>query len=127
MTPFASVALFRRNGGTVFKAPRKEPSAHKTQARKSASRFWSGNITSPDVLAKIVLVQCSGRLVEIAERATVNGQDRPWVEFRLDHAEAIKSPHIAACLSELGVDPASAPPPMPDVLEINGVIYVRQI
>ncbi|MGJ5032290.1 hypothetical protein ACQR1I_36010 [Bradyrhizobium sp. HKCCYLS2038] len=127
MTPFASVALFRRDGATVFKAPRKEPSGHKTQARKSASRFWRGNIGGADVLTKIVLVQQSGSAIQIAERATVNGQDRPWVEYRLDHAEALKAPHLAACLAELGVDPSAAPPAMPDVLEINGVIYRREI
>jgi len=127
MTPFASVALFRRNGGTVFKAPRKEPSSHKTQARKSASRFWRGNIVEPDVLTKIVLVQHDGRTVHVAERATVAGQDRPWVEYRLDADTALKTQHIAACMSELGIDPADVPPPMPDVLEINGVIYRREI
>ncbi|WP_454618347.1 hypothetical protein [Bradyrhizobium cenepequi] len=127
MTLFASVALFRRDGAIVFKAPRKEPSQDKTQARKSASRFWRGNIAEPDVLTKIIVVQQAGRLIQIAERAVSGGQDRPWVEYRLDHAEAIKAPHVAACLAELGVDPASAPPPMPDTLEINGVIYRREI
>lgn len=127
MTPFASVALFRRGGGIVFKAPRKEPSPEKTQARKSASRYWRGNIVEPDVLTKIILVQHDGRTVHIAERATNNGLDRPWVEHRLDADTALKTPHLAACLSELGVDPASVPPPMPDVLEINGVIYRREI
>lgn len=127
MTPFASVALFRRNGGIVFKAPRKEPSDHKTQARKSASRFWRGNIVEPDVLTKIILVQHDGRTVHVAERATVAGQDRPWVEYRLDADDALKSQHIAACMSELGIDPAEVPPPMPDVLEINGIIYRREI
>jgi len=127
MTPFASVALFNRDGAVRFRPPRKEPCQDKTQARKSASRFWRGNIIEPDVLTKIILVQQAGRLIQIAERPTVNGQDRPWVEYRIDHAEAIKAPHVAACLAELGIDPASAPPPMPDTLEINGVIYRREI
>jgi hypothetical protein len=123
MTPFASVALFRRDGGTVFKAPRKEPCQDKTQARKAASRFWRGNITEPDVLAKIILVHAAGRMIHISERATAGG----WVNYSLDPTEAAKAPHLAACLAELGIDLASAPPPMPDVLEINGVIYRREI
>ena len=127
MTPFASVALFRRDGSTVFKAPRKEPNADKTQARKSASRYWRGNIAEPDGLTRIILVQVTGQLIYVAERAAVGGLDRPWVEYHLDHAAAAKTPHIAACLAELGVDASAAPPPLPDTLEINGVIYRREI
>lgn len=127
MTLFASVALFRRDGGIVFKSPRKEPSQDKTQARKSASRFWRGNIAGPDVLTKIILVQCTGQLIYVAERATNGGKDRPWVEYHIDHATAAKALHLAACLAELGIDPAAAPPPLPETLEINGVIYRREI
>ena len=123
MTPFASVALFRRGDGTVFKPPRKETCQDKTQARKSASRYWRGNTAEPDVLAKIILVQHDGRTVYVAERAI----NRPWVEYRLDADKALKTSHLAACLSELGIDPADAPPPMPDVLEINGIIYRRDL
>lgn len=122
MTPFASVALFRRNGSVVFKAPRKEASDTATQARKSASRFWSGNIQEPDKLTKIVLVQWIGKAAHVSER-----QGQHWIEYRIDHAEALKQPHLAACLSELGIDPDNAPPTMPDTLEINGVIYKREI
>lgn len=127
MTLFASVALFRRKDGIVFKAPRKEPSAEKTQARKSAARFWSGNIIEPDVLTKIILVSTFGQLIHVAERAANSGRDRPWVEFNLQHAEALKQPHLAACLAELGVDPGAASVPLPETLEINGVIYRREI
>lgn len=127
MTLFASVALFKRNSGIVFKAARKEPNPNKTQARKSAARYWTGNIVEPDVLTKIILVQCAGQLIHVAERATNNSRDQPWVEFRLQHAEALKLPHVAACLAELGVDPAAAMPPLPETLEINGVVYRREI
>ncbi|HEY5797689.1 MAG TPA: hypothetical protein VIU82_22015 [Bosea sp. (in: a-proteobacteria)] len=123
MPPFASIALFRRNGSVVFKPARKESSAEKTQARKSASRYWNGNIVEPDVLVKLVVVQATGRAVTISERQ--GGRD--WLEYTIDTAEAAKQPHVAACLAELGVDAASAPAAMPDVLEINGAIYRREI
>lgn len=124
MTPFASVALFHRDNAVKFRPPRKEPCQDKTQARKSASRYWRGNIVEPDALTKIFLVQHDGGTVYVCERAT-SGQS--WVEYRLDPDKAIKTPHIAACLAELGIDPADAPPPMPDVLEINGIIYRRDL
>ncbi len=127
MTLFASVALFKRKGGIVFKAARKEPNPNKTQARKSASRYWTGNIVEPDVLTKIILVQCAGPLIAVSERATNGGRDRPWVEYQMQHADALKQSHIAACLAELGVDAAAAPSPLPETLEINGVIYRREI
>lgn len=127
MTLFASVALFRRGDGIVFKAPRKEAGQDKTQARKSAARYWRGNIVEPDVLTKIILVHTIGPLTVIAERSVSAGRDNPWVEFQRYHADAAKQPHIAACLAELGIDPAAAPPPMPDTLEINGIIYRREI
>lgn len=123
MTPFASVALFRRNGSVVFKSPRKESSAEKTQARKSASRFWNGNIVEPDRLVKVVLVQSTGRGVTVSERQ--DGRD--WLEHTIAPADAAKQPHVAACLAELGVDAASVPAALPDVIEINGVIYRREI
>lgn len=126
MTVFASVALFRRAGSTVFKPARKEPSDTETQARKSAARFWRGNIADPDVLSKVVLVSAAGPLIQIAERAA-NGRDQPWVAYQLHVTEAAKQPHVAACLSELGIDPDAAPPLLPDTLEINGVIYRREI
>lgn len=127
MTLFASIALFRRGGEIVFKPPRKEPSDTRTQARKSAARFWNGNITEPDVLSKVILVEAGGPLIRISERAVTGGRDRPWVDFHLHPGEAAKQSHIAACLAELGVDPESGPPPLPETLEINGVIYRREI
>ena len=125
MALFASVALIRRNNGIVFLPTRKEPSNTATQARKSASRFWAGRATGGDVLTKVILVHTVGPLTVVHERDV--GRDRPWVEYHRPHAEAAKQAHIAACLAELDVDPAEGPPPMPETLEINGVIYRREI
>lgn len=127
MSLFASVALIKRKDGIVFKAPRKEPSNTMTQARKSAARFWNGNIAAPDVLQKIVVVNTTGPHTIISERATNGGRDQPWVEYRRHHRDAAKLSHVAACLNELGIDLDAAPPPMPETLEINGVIYRREI
>lgn len=123
MTLFASVALFQRGGKTVFKPARKEATPLMTQARKSAARFWNGNIAAPDKLTAIFVVQCSGQIVSVSER----GLARSWIEYSLTVAEAVKQAHLAACLGELGIDPAAASPPMPETLEINGVIYKREI
>lgn len=127
MTPFASVALFIRDGRLTFKPPRKEPHDNPTQARKSAARYWNGNIGLPDKLVKIVLVQASGSTVIVSERAMNNGRDRPWISFHKQAREAFNDAHLAACLNELGVDPRSTPAVLPDVLEINGAIYRREI
>jgi hypothetical protein len=127
MTLFASVAVFQRDGKIRFKPPRKEPNNDKTQARKSAVRYWRGNIAEPDVLSKVILVQASGPLILVSERAARGRRDKPWVDYHLYHAEAAKQAHIAACLTELGVDPEAVPPPLPETLEINGVVYRREI
>lgn len=123
MILFASVALFRRGGQLTFKAPRKETSAIVTQARKSASRFWNSAITEPDRLAKVIVVTVHDRIAHVAE----NAGTRRWVEYQLGLADAAAQPHLAACLVELGVDVAKAPPTLPDVLEINGAVYRREI
>lgn len=128
MTPFASVALFRRDGKLTFRAPRKEAPDSETQARKASARYWNGATRSPDKLVKTVLVRVrpGAAIVDVAERSMHRPRE-PWVTFALDTAEAVKQPHLAACLAELGVDIGAVPPPLPDTLEINGAIYVRQI
>lgn len=127
MTPFASVALIRRLNGVVFKPPRKERPTEVTQARKAAARYWRAGLVTGDTLVKlIVLREYAGRL-QISERGHNNGHDKPWVEYDMDVSAAVREPHLAACLAELGVDPARAAPPMPDVLEVNGIIYRREI
>lgn len=127
MTPFASVALFRRDGSIKFKPPRKERPDDLTQARKAAMRFWRGNLGEGDTLVKLIVMrEFSGRL-QISERAHNAGLDKPWVDFQADISSAMKEPHLAACVGELGIDPAKAQPSLPDTLEINGIIYRREI
>lgn len=125
MSMFASVAVFKREGQLQFKPPRKEPHGDQAQARKSAARYWSGNIASPDKLQKIVLVRTDGSLASIAERPTNASRDRPWIEFTRQISEAANDPVVAACLAELGVDPSTKPPPIPEELTINGALYRR--
>lgn len=122
MTPFASVALFRRAGSVVFKPPRKEGPTDATQARKAAMRFWRGNLATDDKLIKVILLREVDGKLEVAEAA--NGR---WVSFDRDIPGAMQEPHLAACLSELGIDAQAAPPVVPDVLIINGFTYRRDI
>jgi hypothetical protein len=124
MTPFASVALFRRNGNVVFKPPRKERPADVTQARKAAMRFWQGNIAAPDVLVKVILVREFAGKLEISERGP---NETNWIGYDREISGADQEPHIAACLGELAIDPSAAMPPLPDVLNINGFVYRREI
>ncbi|RJT41986.1 hypothetical protein D3227_04720 [Mesorhizobium waimense] len=122
MTPFASVALFRRNGGVVFRPPRKERPNDATQARKAAMRFWSG--IHGEALIKVFLVREFAGKLELSERGPA---DALWKGYDREIRGAEAEPHIAACLIELGVDPNVAPPPLPDVLNINGFVYRREI
>lgn len=124
MTPYASVALFRRNGSVVFKPPRKERPDEITQARKAAMRFWAGHMGNADVLVKVILVREVGGKLEISERAP---SDPLWKGYSREIRGAEGEPHIAACLGELGIDASAAPPPMPDVMTINGFVYRREI
>lgn len=55
MTSFASVVLFKREGVTWFKPPRKERPEALTQARKAAMRFWRGNLSEGDALVRVIL------------------------------------------------------------------------
>ncbi len=126
MTTHVSVALFRRNGQMTFKPPRKEAGDNVTQARKSAARFWRGNIQDPDKLDRIVVVTTAGSVVTVSERNAKSDRSK-WVETRMTPRQASGFPHIAACLAELGVDPNRTPPEIPDVLEINGIVYRREI
>lgn len=127
MTPFASVALFQRNGEIVYRPPRKEHPTDKVQARKSAVRFWRGSIAETDKLVIIILVREEGGRLEISERA-VNGNVRsPWMEYKSEIAAGLKNDPIAACIAELGIATDTAPPTVPDVLVINGFTYRRDI
>lgn len=127
MALFASVALFRRNGQPTYRPPRKEPFSQETQARKAAAKYWRGNVQEPDRLLKICLVNVERSTVHVAERGTNASNGRPWVRYTMQIAEAMAQPHLAACLAEIGVDADAAPAAMPDVLEINGVVYRREL
>lgn len=124
MTPIASVALFQRNGQITFKRARKESSIEVTQARKTAARYWRGNVTAPDRLLSIFTLYVQNGVAHVSERRV--GGRYAWIEYPAQVA-TITQPHLLACIAELGVDPQKAPPPMPDTLEINGLIYRREI
>lgn len=125
MTPFVSVALIKRDGEIVFRRPRKERPDQATQARKAAARYWNRTLASDDRLIKVIVLRERAGIVEIGERASAD--PGPWVEYTTDVSEAFQSPHLAACLGELGIDADHAPPPVPDVLVINGAVYRREI
>lgn len=127
MTPYASVALFKRAGKINFKPPRKERSTTATQARKSAIRYWRGNIGGDDVLTRVLLVREVGGQIEVSERGPATGADRPWMAYTVDMARALKDTHLAACMREIGVSGADVPVEVPDVLVINGMVYRREI
>lgn len=124
MTPFASVALIRRDGETVFRRPRKERPDIPTQARKAAARYWNRTIGSGDKFVKLIVLRERSGLIEIAERAA---GEITWNEFTSSVQEAMREPHLAACLAEIGIAADFAPPEVPDVLIINGMTYRRDI
>lgn len=122
MTPFASVALYRRKTGVVFKPPRLERPYDLTQARKAAMRFWAGNASADEILDTVFVIrEVDGRL-EISART-----GSTWIKMAADISRAAREPHLNAAMEELGIDIAAAPPPIPDVLTINGFVYRRDI
>jgi len=127
MPLYASVCLFRRNGQTTYRPPRKEPFEQQAQARKAAAKYWRGNIQEPDRLDRVVLVNVDRTTVHVAERPKSASIGRPWVEHSMQIAEALEQPHLAACLAELGIDAERAPVVMPEILEVNGIIYRREL
>lgn len=124
MTPYASIALYRRNGSIVFKPSRKEQPPSATQARKSAMRHWRASTTTGDILVKVIIAREFDGKLEVAERTPA---ERAWKQFTLDITDAAKEPHLAACIAELGIDTNRASAPVPDVLIINGNTYRRDI
>lgn len=123
MTAFATVALFRRNGQMTFRHPVKQVQENLTQARKSSARLWQGAIKEPDKLVRIIVVHGDAQRIGLSERT----QAGRWVETFIPASVAAEQPHLAACLKELGIDPGAVSPPLPDVIEINGAIYRREI
>lgn len=124
---YASVALIRRNGATVFKPPRKERPTEATQARKAAFRHWNASLANGDVLEKVILIRESDGRLEVAERARNAGKANPWMKFFLTFQVAEKEPHILACTKELGINSHSSSPSIPDTLIINGITYRREL
>lgn len=122
MTPFVSVALIRRNGAIIFKPPRKERPDDLTQARKAATRHWRAVLASDDKLVKVIVMREVAGKMEVSERGDIHS---PWTQYTLAPARAAKEPHLAASLAEIGVDPNALPPPMPDMIVINGETYRR--
>jgi len=127
MTLFASVALIDRKGETVFKRPRKERPADLSQARKSAIRFWRGNLAETDRLLSVLLIREVDGTLEISERATNGGIDKPWNRYTLPIIAGVNTAHIAACMTELSITAMQSQATVPDVLVINGFTYRRDI
>lgn len=123
MPLISSVALFQRNGQITFKRARKEASDEITHARKSASRFWRGNIAAPDRLLSVFTVHVSSGTAHIAERRMTG---RAWITYAARVSE-VTQPHILACINELGVDASKQPVGLPETLEINGIVYRREL
>lgn len=123
MTAFTTTALFRRNGQMTFRQPVKQVQENLTQARKASARLWNGAIKAPDKLVRIVVVHGDAQRIGISERTTAGR----WTETFIPATVAAEQPHLLACLKELGIDPGTVPPPLPDVIEINGVIYRRDL
>ena len=127
MTPYASLALIRRNGAIVFRPPRKERPDDITQARKAAFRYWRSSLTGDDVLVKVIVMREFAGNLEISERGASDDIRSPWTQYETNPQAEAKEPHLAACMAELGIDPSATPASVPDVLEINGFIYRREI
>ena len=118
---FASVALFKRGGKLSFKPPRKIETTDPTQARKSAIRYWRGNIQSPDTLHRVFIARAVQGRVEIHERPAARSS-HPWVKYQITQAD-IHEPHIQALANEIGAK--FEPDPVPATLVINNWIYRR--
>lgn len=125
MTPYTSVALIRRDGQIVFKRPRKERPDEATQARKAAARYWRRTIATGDKLVKLIVLREFDGVIEIGERASAD--PGPWTEYTSSATDCMREPHLAACLAEIGISAEFTPPPVPDVLVINGQVYRRDI
>lgn len=127
MAIFVSLALFKRAGQLTYRPPRIEASDSLTQARKAAARFWTANITDPDKIQRVYVLSVDRGLIQVSECKPRDGKANLWVNYMKQPGELAAEAHMAAGLSELGVDVESAPTPLPDVLEINGVVYRREI
>jgi hypothetical protein len=122
-TPYASVAMFRRDGVSCFLPPRKERPPQLTQARKAACRHWAGK--HGDAIMKIVLVREYGGRLEVSERGNGGAKENPWNSYTRDLFAQDTEPHLKACLAELGINAYNSAPGFPDVITLNGIKYRR--
>lgn len=127
MTLYVSLALFRRASQDTFMPPRKEACDSLTQARKAAARYWTNRMTAGDKIQRIYVFSVSRGLIEVSECKPRDGRTNMWVNYMKQPGELAAEGHMAAALAELGVDVDRAPTPLPDVLEVNGVVYRREI
>jgi hypothetical protein len=127
MTLYVSLAVFKRNGVPTFRPPRKEAPDTLTQARKAAARYWSASIVEPDKIHAIYVMAVNRGLIDVSECNPRVARRSPWVSYTKQAGELAEEGHFAAALTELGIDIERAPSPLPDVLEVNGVLYRREI
>lgn len=124
MTPFASVGIYANSNGTIYKGPRKERPLDLTQARKAAMRHWAKEERNNERLVRVVLAREINGTLEISEKTP---GERHWLHYTSEIQSITGDPHLMAILAELGIDQNAAPPPLPDVLVINGHTYRRDI
>lgn len=127
MTLYVSLAVFKRGGQLTFRPPRKEAPDTLTQARKAAARFWAATIVDPDKIQRVYVLSVNRSLIEVSECKPSGGRSNLWINYAKQPGELAQEGHFAAALSELGIDIERAPAPLPDVLEVNGVVYRREI
>lgn len=122
---FASTALIPDDGRLVAAEPRAEIGPSETQARKAASRFWNGPAGVGAV--SILVVERRDASIILHERPAGRRDRRPWRTTPMTIAAARAHPRIRSCLAMLGAPPDQAAAAMPETLEINGIVYRRDI
>lgn len=122
-TPYASVAMFRREGELLFLPARKEQPPELTQARKAACRHWSKK--HGDRVVKIVLLREYNGQLEVSERGTGSPKENPWKSYTRDLFAQDTEPLLKACLAELGINAYNSIPQLPDTITLNGIVYKR--
>ena len=119
MITFVSTAICDNKDGSTYFQPKREVVADLTQARKAASRFWAGRVRhSKNELEKIVLFELAGLQARFHEKSI----DGNWVAYT--PPDELLS--YQQSLIDLAGGLPNRNPPMPQVLEINGVIYERK-
>ena len=117
MTTYVSTAVTGQDGKTGFQVLRRLTLNNDTQARKSASRIWTefAHENGLDLL-QILVARKHGDRVIVSERQADN---RKWNEY-----VAVKGRRmIDQIIKALGNHEKT---PMPDEINVNGVIYIRK-